>query len=49
MKYAAAIGSGAVICIESFRKTGSGIQKIMGVFTDTQTARSSHKTTFTFL
>jgi hypothetical protein len=40
MKYAVEMGSGAMICIPSFIKTGSGIQKLMGVgFTDTQTGR----------
>jgi hypothetical protein len=31
------IGSGAMIYIPSFIKTGSGIQKLMGEFTDIQT------------
>jgi hypothetical protein len=30
MKYAVEIGSGAMIYIPSFIKTGSGIQKLMG-------------------
>jgi hypothetical protein len=30
MKYAIEIGSGAMIYISSFIKTGSGIQKLMG-------------------
>jgi hypothetical protein len=31
MKYAVEIGSGAMIYIPSFIKTGSGIQNLMGV------------------
>jgi hypothetical protein len=38
MKYAVETGSGAVIYVPSFIKIGSGIQKLMGGFTDTQTA-----------
>jgi hypothetical protein len=39
MKYAAEMGSGAVVYMPDFLKTGSGIQKLMGKkFTDTQTA-----------
>jgi hypothetical protein len=38
MKYAVEMGSGAMIHISSFTKIGSGIQKLMGGFTDTQTA-----------
>jgi hypothetical protein len=30
MKYAVDMGSGAMICIQSFIKIGSGIQKLMG-------------------
>jgi hypothetical protein len=30
MKYVVEIGSGAVICIQSFIKIASGIQKLMG-------------------
>jgi hypothetical protein len=37
MKYAVEMGSGAMICIPSFIKIGSGIQKFMGG--DTQTHR----------
>jgi hypothetical protein len=39
MKYAVEMGSGAMICIPSFIKTGTGIQKLIegeGGFTDTQ-------------
>jgi hypothetical protein len=46
MKYAIAAGSGAVICIPSYIKIGSGIQRFKGGFIDTQTAWSSHKPTF---
>jgi hypothetical protein len=38
MKYTAAMGSSAMIYIPSFIKTGSGTEKLMGGFTDTQTA-----------
>jgi hypothetical protein len=40
MKYAVGIGSGAVICVPSFIKVGSGIQKLIGGmhrYIDTQT------------
>jgi hypothetical protein len=33
-KYSVEMGSGAIICIESFIKIGSGIQNLMGGFTD---------------
>jgi hypothetical protein len=41
MKYAVEMGSGAMIYIPSFIKIGSGIQKLLGgdTNTDTQTAR----------
>jgi hypothetical protein len=41
VKYAVEMGSGAMICIPSFIKTGSGILKLMGggEFTDTQAHR----------
>jgi hypothetical protein len=40
MKYAAEMGSGAMIYIPSFIKTGLCIQKSIGEeFTDTQTAK----------
>jgi hypothetical protein len=49
MKYAAEMGSSAMIYIPSFIKIGSGIQKLRGGgFTDTQTSRKSHKATFIF-
>jgi hypothetical protein len=38
MKYAFEMGSGAMIYIPSFIKIGSGIQKLIGGYTDTQTA-----------
>jgi hypothetical protein len=39
VKYAAEMGSVAMIYIASFMKTGSGIKELMeGGFTDTQTA-----------
>jgi hypothetical protein len=38
MKYAAEIGKSAMIYIPSFVKTGSGIQKFIKEYTDTQTA-----------
>jgi hypothetical protein len=34
MKYAVEMGSGGMICIPSFIKIGSGIQKLMGGGTD---------------
>jgi hypothetical protein len=44
MKYAAEMGSGAMIYVPSFMKTGSGVQKLIrGGFTDTQTAWRSHE------
>jgi hypothetical protein len=36
MKYAVEMGLGAMVYVPSFIKTGSGIQKLMGRFTDTQ-------------
>jgi hypothetical protein len=44
MKYAAEMGSGAMIYIPSLIQIGSGIKKLMG-YTDTQTGRRSHKPT----
>jgi hypothetical protein len=38
MMYAVEMGSRAMIYIASFVKIGSGIQKLMGGFIDTQTA-----------
>jgi hypothetical protein len=53
MKYAIEMGSGAVIYIPTFIRTGSGIRKLIRVcgFTNTekQTAWRSHKLTFNFL
>jgi hypothetical protein len=49
MKYAVEMGSGAMIYIPSFVKTGSGVQKFMeGIYRHTQTAWWSHKPTFIF-
>jgi hypothetical protein len=42
------MGSGAVIYVPSFIKIGSGIQKLIGGDTHTQTARWSHKPTLFF-
>jgi hypothetical protein len=39
MKYAVEMGSGAMIYIPSFIKIASGIQKLMGAYTDTYTHR----------
>jgi hypothetical protein len=36
MKCAVEMGSGAVIYIPSSRKIGSGIQKLIGVYTDSK-------------
>jgi hypothetical protein len=38
MKHAVEMGSGGMIYIPSFIKIGSGFQKLMGGYTDTQTA-----------
>jgi hypothetical protein len=38
MKYAVEVGSGAMIYIPSFVRTGLGIQKLIGGDTDTQAA-----------
>jgi hypothetical protein len=46
--YAVEIGPGAMIYMPSFIRTGSGIQKLIGGFTVTKTARRSHKPTFNF-
>jgi hypothetical protein len=45
MKYAVEMGSGVMIYISTFIKTGSGIQKFMGEggYTDTQTAWKPRK------
>jgi hypothetical protein len=43
VKYAVKLGSGAMIYIPSFIKFGSGIQKSIRGYTDTQTERRSHK------
>jgi hypothetical protein len=37
MKYAVEMGSGVMIYIPSFIKINSGIQKLIGGYTDTQT------------
>jgi hypothetical protein len=52
MNYVAEMGLGVIIYIPSFLKIDAGIQKLLvGIhtYTDTQTARCSHKTTFIFL
>jgi hypothetical protein len=48
MDYAAEMGSGAMIYIPSFIKIGSGIEMLIGGFTDTQTVRRSFKLTLSF-
>jgi hypothetical protein len=45
MKHAVEMGSDAMIYTPSFVKTGSGIQKLTGGHTYTQTARRLHKPT----
>jgi hypothetical protein len=45
MKYTVEMGLGAMIYLPSFLKSGSGIQKLIGVFTERQTAWISHKLT----
>jgi hypothetical protein len=47
MKYAVEMGSGTMIYIPSFIKTGSGIQKLRGG--EAQRAWWSHKPTYFFL
>jgi hypothetical protein len=48
MKYAVGMGSGAMMYIPSFIKTGSGIQKLIGGYTYRHTARWSYKNTYIF-
>jgi hypothetical protein len=48
VKYAVEMGSGAMIYIPNFIKIGSGIQKLMGIYTDTQIGWSSRKPTYIF-
>jgi hypothetical protein len=49
MKYAVEMGSGAMIYIPSFIKTGSGNQKLIeGIHRHRQTAWGSHKPPFIF-
>jgi hypothetical protein len=47
MKYVTEMGSGAMMHIPSFIKTGSAIQKLTGEI-HTQVARSSHMPTFIY-
>jgi hypothetical protein len=42
------MGSGAMIYVPSFIKIGSGVQKLIGGDTNTQTAWRSHKPTLIF-
>jgi hypothetical protein len=39
MKYAVAMGSGSVICITNFVRDGSGIQELVGGYTETRRGR----------
>jgi hypothetical protein len=48
MKYAVEMGSGVMIYIPSFIRTGSGIQKLIGGHRHAQTGSWSHKSTFIF-
>jgi hypothetical protein len=48
MKYTVEMGLYAMIYIPTFIEIGSGIQKLMGGYTYTQTAWRSHKSTFIF-
>jgi hypothetical protein len=43
MKYTVEIGSGAMIYIPNFIKIGSGFQKLMWGYTDTQTGYRLHE------
>jgi hypothetical protein len=45
MEYAVEMSSGTMIYILSFIMVGSGIQKLIGGFTNTQTIWRSHKPT----
>jgi hypothetical protein len=47
MKYAVEMGSGVMIYIPVFIKTGSSIQKVTGGFTDTRTALRKQENYFT--
>jgi hypothetical protein len=42
MKYTVEMGSGAMIYIPSFIKTGSGIQKLIGVHTQNKESRHNN-------
>jgi hypothetical protein len=46
MKYTVDMGSGTMIYIPHFIKIGSGTQKLMEGYTDTQTGWRSHKSNF---
>jgi hypothetical protein len=48
MKYAAEMGSGAMIYIPNFIKVGSAVQILMGGGGRSQTSWRAHKTTFIF-
>jgi hypothetical protein len=48
MKYAVEMASGAMIYIQSFINTASGIEKLIVRYTYTQTAWWYHKSTFIF-
>jgi hypothetical protein len=48
MKYAAKLGSDAMIYMPSFINIGSGIQKLFAGHSGTQTAWRSHKPTLIF-
>jgi hypothetical protein len=43
MKYAIEMGSGVVIYIPGYLKTGLGIKKLMGGFTDTENTQRYHE------
>jgi hypothetical protein len=49
MKYTVMMGSGAMIYIPSFIKTGSGIQKLIGVGTQNKEIRPKIKVGITIL
>jgi hypothetical protein len=48
MRYAVEMGSGVMIYIPSFIKTGSAIQKLIEGHTDTQTAWRFYKPNFIY-
>jgi hypothetical protein len=48
MKYAVVMGWGAIICVPGFVMISSGIQKLAGIYTDTQRVWWCHQRTLIF-